>query len=197
MRTHTCTFILSLMRPDGASRGNHSAQGTASGCINLKQSREIVDRDGGTSQQPTLGPMVDKNADFLWRGAFLVSFPTNCSASLRDKYRRIFLGQPTSDSIATPIEMFKSSNTNPSFRIPSFHHLRADSCTDASRSSAQALSSQISMVRETSPPTMNSSGSTMSNTSFSDSKLGLTPLRFTTCPWREDRNRKAGRQAGR
>lgn len=36
----TCTFILSLMRPDGASSGNHSAAGTASGCMNLTGNRK-------------------------------------------------------------------------------------------------------------------------------------------------------------
>lgn len=59
-------------------------------------------------------------------------------------------------------------------------HLRAESFTDANRSSDQALSSQISIVRVTSPPTTNSSGSTMSNTSFSDPKSALIPLFLMT-----------------
>lgn len=37
----TCTFILSLRRPDGASSGNHSATGTASGCMNLNRNEKV------------------------------------------------------------------------------------------------------------------------------------------------------------
>lgn len=80
---------------------------------------------------------------------------------------------------------FLSSHKPTSANHPNTHntfsfHLRAESFTDANRSSDQALSSHISIVRVTSPPTTNSSGSTMSNTSFSEPKSTLTPLLLMT-----------------
>lgn len=77
-------------------------------------------------------------------------------------------------------------------------HLSAESVTDASKSSDQALSSQISIDRETSPATTNSLGSTISKTSLSELKSGLTPLRLTTyaCMEEEQHREESGEGNG-